>query len=116
MPRARTVCSKPGCANLTQGGRCTDCRRTAEQARGSAAARGYDRDHRENFRKPVLRRDPVCVVCQAKPSRHADHWPLDRDELVRRGLDPNDPAHGRGLCHGCHSTETATNQPGGWNT
>jgi 5-methylcytosine-specific restriction protein A len=45
----------------------------------------------------------------------ADHWPLSRRELAERGMDPDDPAHGRGLCHGCHSKETAINQPGGFN-
>ncbi|WP_228637251.1 hypothetical protein [Microtetraspora sp. AC03309] len=45
----------------------------------------------------------------------ADHWPLDRRELVRRSLDPDDPKHGRGLCKSCHDGSTAQRQPGGWN-
>ncbi|WP_433406947.1 hypothetical protein [Streptomyces sp. CA-146814] len=46
---------------------------------------------------------------------HADHWPLSKRELVARGLDEHDPRRGRGLCHSCHSSETARHQPGGWN-
>ena len=45
----------------------------------------------------------------------ADHYPDDRRALVAKGLDPNDPDHGRGLCASCHSKETAKFQPGGWN-
>ena len=68
------------------------------------------------FRRPALRRDPACacddqahghaVPC-GTPSVHADHHPLDRRELIRRGLDPDDPAHGRGLCQPCHSKHAA---------
>jgi 5-methylcytosine-specific restriction protein A len=47
-------------------------------------------------------------------STDADHFPLDRRELERRGLDPDDPAYGRGLCGAHHRSETARLQPGGW--
>lgn len=123
MPRARRVCPTSGCPNLCDGGRCVDCRREAERKRGSAAARGYDRKHERTFREAVLLRDPVCVCvdpghghgpqCMA-PSKHADHHPLSRRDLVARALNPNDPKHGRGLCHRCHSKVTAQHQPGGW--
>ncbi|MDT0477387.1 holin [Streptomyces sp. DSM 41014] len=108
------ICSTPGCPEYTAQGRCPDCRAAADQARGGARARGYGRAH-EGFRAAVLARDPECVLCHNAPSVHADHWPIDRRELVRRGDDPNDPQHGRGLCQPCHSTETAREQPGGWN-
>lgn len=82
--------------------------------RPSPARRGYDQHHRR-FRAAVLTRDPTCVLCGTAPSRHADHHPRSRQQLQALGLDPNDPSHGRGLCHSCHSRETALNQPGGWN-
>lgn len=123
--RARwTVCSTPGCPEYTQHGRCDEHRRQAERARGTARQRGYDRTHETRFRPAVLARDPQCVCRDTshghpdpcgQPSQHADHWPLDRRELVARGLDPNDPKHGRGLCAPCHSSETAHHQPGGFN-
>jgi 5-methylcytosine-specific restriction enzyme A len=117
VPRTTyTVCSVPGCPEYTnRGGRCEDHRREAEQRRGNARARGYGTEHERRFRAAVLARDPQCVLCRSAPSRHADHWPLDRRDLVARGLDPNDPARGRGLCGPCHSSETAREQPGGWN-
>jgi 5-methylcytosine-specific restriction protein A len=82
--------------------------------RPSAAARGYDAEHR-SFRTAVLQRDPVCVMpgCTS-PSAHADHWPLSRRQLEAHGMNANDPANGRGLCHSHHSQETARHQPGGF--
>ncbi|MFE7398837.1 holin [Streptomyces sp. NPDC057557] len=127
MPR-RTgwrVCSTTGCPEYTdQGGRCPDHRREAEQRRGSARQRGYGKGHEQRFRPAVLARDPRCVCTDkdhghASPcgqrSVHADHWPLDRRQLVAQGKDPDDPANGRGLCTSCHSRHTASEQPGGWN-
>lgn len=113
MGRSLHVCSRPGCPNLTPSGRCTSCRAAADQARGSPRARGYGSAH-QRFRTAVLARDPVCVLCGRAPAKHADHWPDDRRTLVQRGLDPNDPARGRGLCQPCHAKETAREQPGGW--
>lgn len=120
MPRrALTPCTVPLCPELTDGGRCDDHKQAAERDRGSATARGYGKRHRDRFRRGVLDRDICCVLC-IKHDRWvlatvADHWPLSRRELEQRGMDPNDPDHGRGLCDPCHSKETAVNQPGGFN-
>jgi 5-methylcytosine-specific restriction enzyme A len=117
--RLRTPCSQPGCANLSNGGRCDDCAVVAEAQRGNFRQRGYRRGHDNRFRRGVLERDVNCVLC-VKAERWvtatvADHWPLSRRELVARGLDPDDPQHGRGLCDTCHNQQTAEHQPGGWN-
>lgn len=115
MARAMKVCSTPGCAEIVKTGRCTGCDANAERARGTAAERGYTRGH-QTFRAAVLRRDPICVIPDCYlPSKHADHHPRDRRELVALGLNPNDPQYGRGLCHGHHSKHTSEAQPGGWN-
>jgi 5-methylcytosine-specific restriction protein A len=46
----------------------------------------------------------------------AAHYPESRKELLARGvLDPDDPRLMRGMCHRCHSRETAREQPGGFN-
>lgn len=58
----------------------------------------------------------VCVLCNVALSTVADHYPHSRRELIDMHMNPNDPQFGRGLCHQCHSTETAQHQPGGWNT
>lgn len=114
MARAAKTCSTPGCPEITQHGRCLAHARQADRARGSAHQRGYGHRHRTGFREAVLARDPICVLCLRAPSAHADHHPLSRRELLRRGLDPNDAKRGRGLCRSCHSAETAQHQPGGW--
>lgn len=138
MPRALKICTCTGCqahdgrcVEDTPTGRCPACTEAAERRRGHASRRGYTHQHRARFRSGVLDRDPLCVCsdehrsthgsghstagCLA-PSVHADHHPRGRDELVRLGLDPDDPAHGRGLCLPCHSWHTSQVQPGGWNT
>lgn len=118
MPRAAKVCSTTGCPNIvardSKRTRCPDCETRAEQARGSAHTRGYDRTHETRFRTQVLARDPICTLCRRRPSQHADHHPLSRRELAAQGLNPNDPERGRGLCQPCHARETAVHQPGGW--
>lgn len=118
------VCTVPGCPEFTQGGRCPEHQRAAEKRRGSARQRGYGGQHETRFRPGVLAKHPTCVCTDqqhghgqpcGQPSVHADHHPLSRRELEARGLDPNDPQYGRGLCGPCHSSETAKAQPGGWN-
>lgn len=120
MPaRPLKPCTVPSCGELTDSGRCDGHKRQAERDRGSATARGYGKRHRTQFRPAVLERDICCVLCRERGlwvlATVADHWPLSRRELVERGMDPDDPEHGRGLCDPCHSKETARLQPGGFN-
>lgn len=113
------VCSLAGCPTIYpdgEGSRCTAHRKQADRARGTATQRGYTSRGHISFRIAVLQRDPICVECNLRFSTVADHYPLSRKELIDRGLDPNDPARGRGLCAPCHGRETARNQPGGFNT
>jgi 5-methylcytosine-specific restriction protein A len=114
MPRALRVCPTPGCPTLTDAGRCADCAREADRARGSFRERGYGSGW-DRSRLAVLERDVVCVLCPA-PAVVADHYPEGRRELVARGIsDPDALYRMRGLCRPCHSRETARHQPGGWN-
>lgn len=130
MP-TRPAARCPSCKQLHPGkGKCDACRaatqRASDQARGSAAARGYTGPgHIERFRPGVLAKHPRCVCTEprhghedgrpcGRPSTVADHWPFSRRQLVAARLDPDDPAHGRGLCAPCHGSETARHQPGGW--
>jgi 5-methylcytosine-specific restriction protein A len=123
MPPRWTPCPHPSCPELVDR-RTGDCarghaqakRRQAQQRtdaqRPNAKARGYGADH-ARFRAAVLRRDPICVIdgCD-QPSTDADHHPLTRRQLVAVGFNPNDPKHGRGLCHPHHSSETARRDGG----
>jgi 5-methylcytosine-specific restriction protein A len=113
-----SVCTTPGCPHLTLDGKCTEHKQAAEQQRGSAAQRGYSGKAWRAARRAVLRRDPICVVCKRAFATVADHWPTSRRELVEQGVsDPDAVSRLRGLCHSCHSRETANNpeQAGGWN-
>ena len=111
------VCTVAGCGELCEGGRCAAHRAAAERKRGTSAQRGYGSRHRTKFRKGVLERDRVCVVCRRAKATVADHHPVDRRTLVLKNLDADDPKYGRGLCASCHGRATATNpdQAGGWN-
>lgn len=108
--RALSVCPTRGCPELTTGGPCAGCASARDAARGNSRERGYGKAHRQRFRVGVLARHPVCTLCHRAASVHADHHPLARETLVLRGLDADDPKHGRGLCASCHSSETARNQ------
>lgn len=115
MPRAKRVCSTPGCATLTASGesRCQECRARAEKDRRPSGNPYSSAGHRA-FRAEVLARDVLCVLCEVRLATVADHYPLERRELVLRHMDPNDPEYGRGLCAGCHNSKTARTAPGGW--
>ena len=109
------VCSKPDCPNLHDGrGMCPSCRARADKIRRPHGNPYNTRGH-QTFREAVLTRDPICVLCRKTQSTVADHYPLDRVDLIEQGLDPNDPKHGRGLCAGCHNRHTAHSKPAGWN-
>ena len=107
------VCNETACPELTTSTKCE--KHTADRPRRGSGDKVYSTAGHRRFRTLVLHRDPICVLCGVAVSTDADHYPKDRKQLVIEGLDPNDPKHGRGLCHSCHSKETARYQPGGWN-
>ena len=122
MPARYTPCPEPGCPELrdrTTGdcprGHAAAKRKAAQQrtdaARPNAAARGYDARWRRTS-AAFLRANPRCIDC-GKPAKHADHAPISRAELVRRG-DPNPDAwhHLQPRCHPCHSARTAAHDGG----
>lgn len=111
------ICSKPGCPAIhdgATGSRCPPHTKAAKQDHWAKTRAYSSKAHREVFRAQVLARDHLCVLC-GKIATVADHYPKSRQDLEQLGMNPDDPAHGRGLCKGCHDTETARNQPGGWN-
>jgi 5-methylcytosine-specific restriction protein A len=116
--RALTVCSKPGCARLTQGGRCNECKREADGQRGTAAQRGYDSTWART-RATYLRDHPMCECGDCEVLPYAQR-PLatDVDHIDGRGPKGprgHDPANLRSMAHAHHSRRTALDQPGGWN-
>lgn len=98
-------CRKCG-QKVYKGGVCRPHYDQADRRRGTSTQRGYDDAHERLFRGPVLRKHPICPC--GEPATRADHYPIDRRDLVKMRLDPNDPQHGRGLCERCHNRHTAS--------
>jgi 5-methylcytosine-specific restriction protein A len=118
------VCSTAGCANLIEhGSKCDKCR-SARDTQRRPTGNPYNSQGHQWFRHQVLARDPRCVctgqcgqhkgMC-AKPSTIADHYPTERVDLIAQGLNPNNPAYGRGICKACHDSKTARSKPAGFN-
>ena len=100
------VCSSAGCAVVHDGkGKCPACtarsRATQDRVRRPDGNPYTGRGHAK-FRAAVLRKDPICTECGVSPSTVADHHPVERVDLIARGLDPNDAQYGRGVCKPCH--------------
>ena len=115
MARALTLCNVKDCTTkIPQGqGRCDAHRAKADAAR-RVDGNPYNTAGHQRFRRAVLDRDPICVICNIAIATVADHWPNERRDLVTDGLNPDDPARGRGLCVTCHNEHTAASSPGGW--
>ncbi|GMA26185.1 restriction endonuclease [Luteimicrobium album] len=94
-------------------GRCPKCTAEADKAR-RPNGNPYSTSGHRRFREAVLARDPICVLCMSARATVADHYPTERRDLVDMGLDPDDPARGRGLCKPCHDKKTARTMPGGF--
>ena len=107
MPRARTVCSTPGCPDLADPGKskCKSCltktRRRTDAKRGTAAQRGYGSKWRL-IRGHYLKRHPICEEARCrKPATDVHH-------LDERGPKvDNTDANLMALCHEHHSRRTA---------
>jgi hypothetical protein len=66
MPRAKRICSKPGCPLPSNGGHCTKHAREADRARGSRTERGYGPEHQSLRRQwePKVKAGKVrCAKC-----------------------------------------------------
>ena len=119
MPRAARPCVTDGCPGLVPAGqsRCPDCQQKRDaqlrRRRDPMLHRHYNSPGHRRFRRKVLDRDRVCVLC-GSVATDADHWPMSLRDLLAAGLDPNDPGRGRGLCRSCHSRETMRLGQGGW--
>lgn len=110
------VCSVPSCPEIYEG-TTSRCERHETEAKQKhwAKTRAYSSKGHRAFRTAVLKRDPICVICHTRFSEVADHYPMERTELIEAGLNPNDPARGRGLCVPCHNSWTSQSHPSGWN-
>jgi hypothetical protein len=63
MPRAKRVCSHPGCPNPATGTRCTQHEREHDRARGTKTQRGYGADYQRQRRAWALKIKAGGVTC-----------------------------------------------------
>lgn len=110
--RTLTVCTTPGCAELTTRGRCDEHHREARRAtdarRPSGAARGSTRRW-ATFRKTYLTQHPTCTTDGCNRSAVDVHH---LDGCGRTGPRAYEEDNLAALCHEHHSSLTAS-QPRG---
>ena len=94
-------CSSPGCGQLVQQAHCETHRGSQERDRGTSTERGYGARHRR-WRKMVLRRDPVCVMCE-QDGRTTAATVADHIKPINHGGARFDLSNGMALCASCHS-------------
>ena len=113
--RALRPCSQPACPELVRGGGlCHDHARNRQTVRGSAHARGYDRQWRQTaanyLQHHALRNaagEPICEECGASAAEvgaplHVDHI----DGQGPTGPRGHDPTNLQALCPSCHARKT----------
>src|SRR4051794_30730804 len=101
--------------SVPKGSKC-DCRLKAaatrqaenDNARGTPAERGYDKDW-FRLRYAFLKAHPTCCVCGAA-STHVDHVKSIREAPHLRLIESNL----RAMCLPCHSRRTARDQSAAW--
>lgn len=77
----------------------------ADERRGSARERGYDRTW-EEFRAWYISRHPLCLDCMARDILTAA-TDVHHIHKLRDGGARLDESNCMALCHACHSTRTA---------
>jgi 5-methylcytosine-specific restriction protein A len=102
MPTAsRRPCPEPGCATITQGGRCDLHRKQHRKGTGSRRFADVYRSRQwQRLSARVLMEEPWCRVCGER-SEQADHIVAMND-----GGAPLDRANVQGLCRRCHARKT----------
>jgi 5-methylcytosine-specific restriction endonuclease McrA len=106
------LCLEARCARAaTARGRCDEHRKQLERERSRRRRETtngvYKRKKWEIIRRFVLRRDPICKVCDRALSTEVDHViPL------AQGGDPYDPARLQGICSPCHWRKTGAENAG----
>ena len=96
--RPRQICNIAGCPNIaTYKGRCSQHQVPAWQ--GRRGFEGYGPEYLRN-RRIVLKEEPVCRLCGARPSVTADHIvPVSQGGT-------HDRANLRGVCKQCHDARS----------
>jgi 5-methylcytosine-specific restriction protein A len=94
---ASRPCLSPGCSALVKNGYCTDHRR--ERPKDPDQARFYASTRWKKLRAIIRARDPICKLCEVRPSQNVDH--------ISGEWRDNRPENLRGLCNDCERSHTA---------
>lgn len=106
MPsKPKRPCKKTGCPELVESGFCESHSKGADNVRDRSKEaqerKGhYSTERWKKVRKRVLRRDPICQMCEEEPSQEVDHI----TPLAEGGDDSMENL--QGLCESCHSKKT----------
>lgn len=85
MPRAKRICPKSGCPNISDGRYCPAHNKAYEAERGSSAARGYGSAHQRTraiLNLEVQTGNVNCSRC-SRPILPNTPWHLDHDDEDR---------------------------------
>lgn len=113
-------CPTPGCPALipTKDRACKEC---LKRIRHTTDRTPYKSIAHRRARAKLLALHPYCQCegCKAhkglctQKATIADHYPLERFELIAEGKDPNALCYMRALCKKCHDIKTASTRPAG---
>lgn len=93
MPRAKRICSKPGCPSPSNGGLCTTHAREADRARGTREQRGYGPEHqalRRQWAHKVKAGTVRCAKCN-QPIKPGTPWHLGHTDDRTKWTGPEHP-------------------------
>jgi 5-methylcytosine-specific restriction enzyme A len=120
MPqRAFRVCQHPQCGALCRGRYCdehviehaNERAKVFDEARGSAAARGYDRRWRR-LSKAIIARDPLCKIAKICTADYPGQLPAPSecaDHIISRARGGRDTMSNlQGACIRCNSWKART--------
>ncbi len=95
MPKARSICTIPGCPNLAIDGRCP----VHTPQRPSRISDGYDQDWIK-LSKAILVAYPRCAAC-------GDHATMVDHIIPKKQGGTNDLSNLQPMCRSCHSSKSA---------
>jgi 5-methylcytosine-specific restriction protein A len=116
MPwKPKSICSYPGCNELTHDRYCSKHKREVNKERNEMNSKIYNNRWRKAS-KAYLKDNPLCVHCK-KEDRHTPATEVDH--IIPHGGDMKrfwDKSNWQSLCKKCHSKKTALEDGGFGNT